>query len=141
MPGQDGIGMTLIKDNKIITAEKGVVVPSPSTPNGIVVGWFLDLTGASDPARRTKTVITDNEIEARGETSMGICAIIDEAIITSNKISLGGSQARGIAQIGSNSLIAKNKIESTGICGIACTPYKDLKGSKNMLLGNAYHVK
>jgi hypothetical protein len=35
--GQDGSGMIIVKDNKIVTATEGITIPSPVTPNGIVV--------------------------------------------------------------------------------------------------------
>lgn len=140
MPGQGGIGMTLIKDNKIVTATKGAPVPTPATPNGIIVGWFLDLSGASDPARRTTIVITGNQIETRGETSVAIAAIIDEAIVTSNHIILQGPQAQAIAAWCSKSLIVNNRIEGTGKCGVACVPAKDLKCSQNIVAENDFSL-
>ena len=139
-PGQGGTGMTLIKGNKIITALKGPPVPTPSAPLGIVAGWFGNPSAVSDPAQRTKIVITDNRIEARGETSVGIIPLIDGAVITSNHIILKGSKARGITPLGSNSLIANNKIEGTGLCGIACIPFKDYKGSQNTLVENDFSL-
>ena len=139
-PGKDGSGMTLIKDNRIITATRGVPVPTPSGPNGIVFGWFLDLSGASDPAKRTRTIITNNHVEAWGDTSLGIGVLIDEAIITSNHIILGGgSQVRGIMQLTSDALIANNRIEGSGLCGISCG-YKDFPGSRNILIGNDFSL-
>ena len=68
-PGEDGNGMTIFKGNKIITANKGIPLPTPSTPNGIVAGWFLDISGATDPKRLTKIVATENQIETRGLAS------------------------------------------------------------------------
>jgi len=139
-PGEGGIGMSLIKDNKIITAAKGVPVPTPATPNGIIVGWFSDLSGASDPARRTKIVITDNQIEALGETSAAIAVLIDGAIVASNYIITWGSQAKAIVTWTSGSFIANNKIEGAGQCGVACVPFKDLKADRNTVVGNDFRL-
>ena len=57
--------MTIIKGNRIVTANKGIPLPSPDTPNGIIAGWFLDMTGATDPARFIKIVAT--KIKSRHE--------------------------------------------------------------------------
>ena len=136
-PGKDGSGMTLIKDNKIVTATKGIPVPSPSTPNGVVAGWFLDLSGATDPARKTKTVVTSNHIEVRGATSFGITVIADGGIINSNHIVMGGGpKANGILQLTSNSLISNNTIEGSGLCAALTMPFKSLKACGNTFVGN-----
>lgn len=136
-PGKDGSGMTLIKDNTIVTATKGIPVPSPTTPNGVVAGWFFDLSGATDPARKTKTVVTNNQIEVRGATSFGITVIADGGIITSNHIVVGGGpKANGIMQLASNSLIANNTIEGSGLCAALTMPFKSLKACGNTFVGN-----
>jgi hypothetical protein len=44
--GDDGSGSVVIRDNKVATATVGIPVPSPLTPNGILVGWFFDGIGA-----------------------------------------------------------------------------------------------
>ena len=136
-PGKDGSGMTLIKDNTIVTATKGIPVPSPSTPNGIVAGWFLDLSGATDPARKTKTVVMNNHIEVRGATSFGITVIADGGIISSNRIIMGGGpKAKGILQLTSNSLISNNIIEGSGLCAALTMPFKSLKACGNTFVDN-----
>jgi len=136
-PGKDGSGMTLIKDNTIVTGTKGLPVPSPSTPNGVVAGWFLDLSGATDPARKTKTVVMNNQIELRGATSFGIAVIADCGIISSNHIVMkGGPKAKGILQLASNSLIVNNTIEGSGLCAALTMPFKSLKACENTFAGN-----
>jgi hypothetical protein len=138
-PGEDGSGMTLIKDNTIVTATKGVPVPSLMTPNGIVAGWFLDQSGAADPARSTKIIVANNEIELRGATSFGIAVLSDGAIISSNHIIVGGgAQANGIAQVASHSLIAHNRIEGSGLCAAVTKPMKSLKACGNVFLNNDF---
>jgi hypothetical protein len=136
-PGKDGSGMTLIKDNTIVTATKGIPVPTPSTPVGVVAGWFLDLSGATDPARKTKIVVMNNHIEARGATSVGINVLADGGIISSNRIVMkGGPKAKGIVQFASNSLIANNTIEGSGLCAALTMPFKSLKACGNTFVGN-----
>ncbi|MBW2116213.1 MAG: hypothetical protein JRH04_15650 [Deltaproteobacteria bacterium] len=138
-PGKDGSAMTLFKDNIIVTADKGIPLPTPSTPNGIIAGWFLDLTGASDPARRTKIIVTDNQIETRGDGSIGIAVISDGAVIASNHILLkGGAKAKAIIQFSSDAVIVNNKIEGSGLCAAMLMPFKSLKGDRNTLIGNDF---
>ena len=72
--GADGSGMILVENNKITTANKGIPLPTPQTPNGIVVGFFLNMSAASDPTKYTKTIVVDNEITTQGDTSWGIVA-------------------------------------------------------------------
>ena len=140
-PGADGSGMTLIKGNTIVTADKGIPLPSPSTPNGVVVGWFLDLMGAADPARRTKIIVVGNDIETRGETSMGIASLAEGTTIASNVVRMhGGAQARGILQVCSNAVIINNKVQGTGVCAALVTPFKELKANGNILMGNDFSL-
>jgi hypothetical protein len=135
--GEDGSGMTIIKDNHVVTAIKGVPVPTPSTPNGIIAGWFYDITGAADPKRNTKVLIMGNHIEARGDTSMAVSVLCDGAVVMSNNILLGGGKkARGVLQLGSDGLIANNKVEGSGLCAALTMPYKGLKACGNTFVGN-----
>ena len=135
--GDDGSGMIIIKDNNIVTAIKGVPVPTPSAPNGIIAGWFLDLAGGADPKRNSKLIIMGNHIEARGDTSMGICMLCDSPVVMSNNIVLGGGKkARGLVQMGSDGLIANNKVEGSGMCAWFAMPYKALSGCRNTFAGN-----
>jgi len=90
--GKDGNGLVVIKDNNIITATEGVPVPTPSTPIGMVVGWFLDVSGGLDPQRNIKYLVLNNGIRTRGKTSAGIVAMTDGIVIATNGIfSEGGS--------------------------------------------------
>lgn len=135
--GKDGSGMIIVKDNKLVPATEGLPVPSPQTPNGIVVGWFLDLSGAVDPQRNIKYVVTNNGIRTRGKTSFGIAAFTDGAVVVNNAILSEGTEALGIGIRSSNGYIAFNKIEgSSSRPGIAVGPWKPLKGSQNVLIDN-----
>ena len=136
-PGEDGSGMTIFKGNKIVTATKGIPVPTPDTPNGIVSGWFLNIAGATDPTRWTKIVVTENQIETRGDSSLGIIILSDRAVITSNHIFLkGGPNAKGILHLNSDSIIANNKIEGSASCAVMVTEYQQFKPCRNVMIGN-----
>ena len=136
-PEENGSGMTIIKGNRIVTANKGIPLPSPDTPNGIIAGWFLDMTGATDPARFIKIVATENQIETRGETSGGISILSDGAVITSNHILLkGGSSSKGIFVCTSDSLIANNKIEGSGGYAIMVRYFQKFMPRRNVITGN-----
>ena len=136
-PGEDGSGMTIFKGNKIVTATKGIPLPTPGTPNGIIAGWFLDMTGATDPARWTKIVVTENQIETRGDRSSGIVILSDGAVITSNHILLkGGPKSNAIFHGNSDSIIANNKIEGSGSCAVMLAGFQKLKPCRNVIMGN-----
>ncbi len=136
-PGEDGSGMTIFKGNKIVTATKGIPLPTPSGPNGIIAGWFLDMKGATDPARWTKIVVTENQIETRGDRSSGIVILSDGAVITSNHILLeGGPNSTGVFHSNSNSIIANNKIEGSGSCAVMLAEFQKLNPCRNVIMGN-----
>ena len=74
---EKGRGTVNIENNKIVTPTEGIAFPSPATPNGIIAGWFLDLSGGTDPARYSKIHILNNYIEVRGKTGVGIGVLSD----------------------------------------------------------------
>ena len=138
-PGPNGEGVALIQGNEIITAEKGLSLPSPSTPNGIVAGWFINLSGASDPVLRYKIIVTGNQIETKGDTSLGIIVISNGATIASNTIHLnGGEKAKGILHFNSHATITNNRINGSGMAGVMLTPWKAFKGNRNTIIDNDY---
>ena len=138
-PGPDGEGIVIIQGNEIITPEKGISLPSPSTPNGIVAGWFINLAGASVPGLRHGIIVTGNQIETRGDSSLGVIVISDGPTIASNVIRLnGGKKARGILHFNSHATITNNQIEGLGTAGIILTPWKAFKGNKNILIDNDF---
>lgn len=94
--GKDGGGRVLINDNKIVTSPEGLSVPSPVTPNGIMAGWFLDLSGSFDPQRNIKYIVTNNAIRTRGKTSVGIAAFSDGIVIVNNALLSEGTEAVGL---------------------------------------------
>ena len=135
--GKDGSGMIVLKDNKLVPATEGLPVPSPATPNGIMAGWFLDLSGALDPQRNVKHIITNNGIRTRGKTSFGIVVFTDGAIVANNAIFSEGTEALAVGVRSSDGYIAFNKIEgSSNRPAIVVGTWKPLKGSKNVVMDN-----
>jgi len=131
--GDDGSGSVVIRDNKVTTATVGLPFPSPFTPNGICVGWFLDGTGAgaSNPKQNMKHTIAGNTVRARGETSMGMWIGSNEVIVKNNQIITEKQSATPIRLIGAQCRILKNKIEGIGSAAIVIAPSKSLTGSNN----------
>ncbi|MGD9197679.1 MAG: hypothetical protein PVH97_05295, partial [Desulfobacterales bacterium] len=134
---EEGKGSVLIAENNIVTPPKGIPWPSPSTPSGIVVGWFFDPSGASDPSKNSKITVIRNYVQANGETARGIASVADGTAILGNRIEVkGGSKSSGITQYGSNAFIARNKIDGTGAFALRALTYKELKGSGNTFAWN-----
>ena len=135
--GSDGSGMIIMKDNKLIPATEGLPVPSPQTPNGIMAGWFLDLSGCIDPQRNIKHIIANNSIRTRGKTSFGIATFSDGVVVVNNAIFTEGTEARSLGIRSSDGYFAFNKIEgSSSQPGIVVGLWKPLKGSKNVFIDN-----
>jgi len=134
---EEGRGSVVIAENNIVTPAVGIPFPTPSTPNGIIVGWFLDMSGGSDPSRNSKVTVIRNYVQTNGETSMGIASLSDGAAILGNRVEVrGGSKSAGITQLGSNGFIARNKIDGTGAFAIQAVPFKAFKGSGNTFAWN-----
>lgn len=135
--GKDVSGMVIIKDNKIVNSVEGIPVPTPATPNGMVVGWFLDISGGLDPQRNIKYVVVNNGIRTRGKTSVGIAAFTDGVMVVNNAIFSEGTEATPLAVTSSDGYIAYNKMEGmSSRPAIHIRPWKPLKGSKNVLVDN-----
>ncbi|MDI6755079.1 MAG: right-handed parallel beta-helix repeat-containing protein [Thermodesulfobacteriota bacterium] len=136
--GDDGSGSVVIRDNKVTTATLGLPFPSPRTPNGILVGWFLDGTGAgaSNPKQNMKATITNNTVRALGETSMGMWIASNEAIVENNQIITEKQSATPIFINSGYCQIMRNKIEGMGASAIYISPSKSLIGSSNRCIEN-----
>jgi hypothetical protein len=123
--------------NKLVPATEGLPVPSPNTPNGIVVRWFLDISGGLDPQRNIKYVVVNNAIRTRGKTSFGIVTFTDGVVVVNNAILSEGTETFALGVRSSNGYIAFNKIEgSSSRPGIVIGPWKPLKASNNVLMEN-----
>ena len=135
--GKDGSGMIIVKDNRLVSATEGLPFPSPQTPNGIVAGWFLDMSGGLDPQRNIKHVILNNGIRTRGKTSFGIAVLTDGATVVNNAIVSEGTEALALIVPSSDGFIAFNKGEGVSSRpAILVVPRKPLRGSKNVFMEN-----
>ncbi len=135
--GKDGSGMIVIKDNKIVTSIEGIPVPTPGTPHGMVVGWFLDLSGGLDPQRNIKYIVTSNGIRTRGKGSCGIVAFTDGIVVVNNAIFSEGTEAIPLFIASSDGYIAYNKVEGDSVNpAIMAMPWKPFKASKNVVVDN-----
>jgi hypothetical protein len=134
---EEGRGSIVVAENNIVTPAVGIPFPSPSTSNGIVVGWFFDRTGGLDPSKNSKIIVIRNYVQTNGEASTGILSLSDGVAILGNRIeSRGGSKSNGIRQLGSNAFIARNKIDGTGGFALQASPFKVFKGSGNTFAWN-----
>lgn len=134
---EEGRGSVIVSGNNIVTPSVGVPFPSPRTPNGIIVGWFFDMAGGSDPKKNSKMTVLRNYVQVRGESSLGIASLGNGTAILGNNIELkGGPKATGISQLGCNGFIARNKIDGSGACALQAAQWKDLKGSCNTFAWN-----
>jgi len=134
---KEGRGSVLVAENNIVTPSVGIPFPSPRTPNGIIVGWFLDMSGGSDPSRNSKITVIRNFVQTNGETSLGIASLADGTAILGNRVEVrGGSKSSGITQLGSNAFIARNKIDGTGAFALKAIPWKDVKANGNTFAWN-----
>ena len=134
---EDGRGSVLVAENNIVTPAAGIPFPSPSAPNGIIVGWFFDLSGASDPSKNSKITVIRNFVQTNGDTSRGIFSLADGTAILGNRVQVkGGSKSSGIGQVGSNGFIARNKIDGTGAFALRAIPYKEFKANGNTFAWN-----
>jgi hypothetical protein len=132
--GKDGSGMIVIKDNKIVTSIEGIPVP---TPLGILVGWFLDISGGLDPQRNPKYFIVNNAIRTRGKTSVGIVVFSDGAVVVNNAILSEGAEAASLGILSSDGYIAYNRMEGVSSRpAVMVRPWVPLKGSKNVFVDN-----
>jgi hypothetical protein len=135
--GKDGSGMIIVKDNKLVTSAEGVPIPSPQTPNGIMAGWFFDLSGGLDPQRNVKHILANNGIRTRGKTSFGIAVFTDGAVVVNNAIFSEGTEAVGLVVRASDGYVAFNKIEGVSSrSGLGVEPRKPLKGNRNVFMEN-----
>jgi hypothetical protein len=134
---EEGRGSVLIAENNIVTPAVGIPFPGPETPSGIIVGWFADISAASDPNRNSKITVIRNFVQANGETSRGIVSITNGTAILGNRVEVkGGSKSSGITQVGSNAFIARNKIDGTGAFALRAIAYKTVKADGNTFAWN-----
>ena len=134
---EKGRGSVLVAENNIVTPAVGIPFPNPVTPNGIVVGWFLDMNGGSDPKRNSKITVIENFVQTNGDTSGGIISLGDGIALLENRVEVrGGSKSYGIAYTGSNGFIARNKIDGSGASALRATPLREIETIGNTFAWN-----
>ncbi|MEY2668605.1 MAG: hypothetical protein RJA59_1243 [Pseudomonadota bacterium] len=121
--GEAGEGRIDVVENRIHAPAIGVPYPTPNRPNGIIIGWFFDPTGAIDPARNLPHRVAGNEIVCDGQFSTGIFANSAGVSIRENAISVAGTGAYGIALASPGGRLAENRIEGSGRAAIALLPF------------------
>jgi hypothetical protein len=132
----NGKGRITIVENVIATPTIGVPAPTPRTPNGIVVGFFLDPASGANAARNSRYEVEENYVEVRGRNSIGIAVFSDGAEIRSNTISTTGADSSPILMSSSNGLIADNVFRGTGTNIVNLRPFREMSASGNRLAGN-----
>jgi hypothetical protein len=137
--GQEGSGMIIIKDNKLITGIEGIPLPTPAYPNIMTIGWFFDVSGGSDPQRNFKHYVLNNAIRSRGKTSVGITAFTDGIVVVNNNILSEGAESLPLFIASSDGYVAYNRMEGeSNRPAVLIRPWKPLKASKNVLISNDF---
>jgi hypothetical protein len=138
--GADGTGSITLRENDIESPADGAPFPTPRSPNGIVLGYFLDPSAAADPKRAVDHVVTRNTLRSGAQTSGSavISILANGASVTDNRIVLAGPGIVGIVVAGSGNQVLRNRIEGAGALGIAVTPVPPLTASGNALVDNDF---
>lgn len=135
--GKDGSGMIIIKDNKLATGTEGILLPTPSTPNIMTIGWFFDISGGLDPQRNIKYIVANNAIRTRGKTSVGMTAFTDGIVVVNNATLSEGTEALPLFIASSDGYIAYNRIDGVSSRpAVLVRPWRPLKASRNVFVDN-----
>ena len=134
---EQGRGSVLIAENNIVTPSVGIPFPTGSTPNGIIVGWFIDPKGGADPARNSRITVVRNFVQTNGKTSVGIASLANGTSILGNRVEVkGGTNAKAIVQVGSKAFIARNKVDGLGEFALNAVPLKGVQSNGNTFAWN-----
>ena len=135
---EEGEGRITISKNNVVLPTKGCAFPGPSSfPNGIIVGWYLDRTGGTDPTKTSKAIVDRNFVQVNGELATGIISLADGTVIVGNRVQVkGGPKSRAITQLYSNGFIARNKIDGSGRWAIGALSFKNFKANSNTIAWN-----
>lgn len=138
--GPDGRGRVRVRDNDIATPLAGTPMPTPRTPNGIAVGYFLDASAAADEKRAMPHEVTGNRVEVRGQAAIGagIALLMDGAVVVGNRITLHAANAVGISVAGSRNRVLRNHVDGSGLMGVVVAPGGPFKGSHNEVADNEF---
>jgi hypothetical protein len=120
---QAGHGRIEVVENRIHAPAIGVPFPTPNRPNGIVIGWFFDPSGAIDPARNVRHRVAENDVTCDGQFSTGIFANTAGVAIAENRIAVAGTGAFGIALASPGGRLAENRIRGSGRAAMSLFPF------------------
>jgi hypothetical protein len=118
--GPDGTGKTLIAFNQITTPTEGFYYPTNCAPNGIMAGWYFDMSCTLDTIKNAPVEVSHNKIVTNGKWSNGIIVSHNGAVVNSNDVNLIGGQlphSRGIASMCPNVRAVANTISGTAAIG------------------------
>jgi hypothetical protein len=118
--GPDGTGKTLIAYNQITTPTEGFYYPTNCAPNGIMAGWYFDMSATLDHTKNAPVEVSHNKIVTNGKWSNGIITSHNGAVVNSNDVRLMGGQlpqSRGIASMCPNVRAVGNKVSGTAAIG------------------------
>jgi hypothetical protein len=118
-----GHGRIEVVENRIHAPAIGVPYPTANRPNGIIIGWFFDPSGAIDAARNVPHRIAENEIVCDGQFSTGIFANSSGVAILENAIAVAGTGAYGIFLASPAGRLAENRIRGSGRAAMSLFPF------------------
>ncbi len=115
----EGNGGAVIEGNTLITGVAGIPIPTPGTPNGIVVGFNFNPTLMNDPAVVAPTLVSNNYVELHGKVFQGSTGIVafgrdvvaeGNTVVIDSEIDIGA----GILIRGMDVAILHNRFLGTG---------------------------
>lgn len=114
-----GNGSAVIEDNRLITAASGIPIPTPGTPNGIVVGFNFNPRLMNDPSVVAPTLISNNDIEVHGaafQGSTGIVVLARDVVAEGNTVLIDSAIDIGAGMLirGKDVAILHNRFLGTG---------------------------
>jgi hypothetical protein len=109
-----GHGRIDVVENRIHAPAIGVPFPTANRPNGIIIGWFLDPSGAIDPARNVPHRVTENDVTCDGQFSTGIFANSTGVAIRENTVAVAGTGAYGIVLASPGGRLTENRFAGGG---------------------------
>lgn len=140
--GPDGTGKTLIAYNQITTPTEGFYYPTKCAPNGIMAGWYFDMSGTLDAAKNAPVEVSHNKITTNGKWSNGIIVSHNGAVVNSNDVKLIGGQlpdSRGIASMCPNVRAVGNRVSGTAAIGFYFFAWSPCTSSNGYYVDN--HLK
>jgi len=137
--GPDGTGKILIAHNQITTPAEGIYYPTKCAPNGIMAGWYFDMSATFDAAKNAPVEVSHNKITTNGKWSNGIIVSHNGAVVNSNDVKLIGGQlpdSRGIASMCPNVRAVGNRVSGTAAIGFYFLDWSPCTSSNGYYVDN-----